>query len=135
MPVRGLITVAVALSATLVPLQCETVDTPSRSTTSSRSPAREPSARAPSAATSRAVVKITASDSVCWSGQLGTRSRRGCGSATIQIKDSNGTYTVYLVKSKGAGTLNLTLAVNGRTVQRGSMSGSTSVVSISYASS
>lgn len=128
MPVRGLITVALAIAASLVPLQCETVETPSRGTTS-RSPAKEPTA------TSRAVVKITASDSVCWSGQLGTRSRRGCGSATVQIKDSNGTYTVYLVKTKGNGSLNLALSVNGKTVQRGSMSGSTSIVSISYASS
>jgi len=134
-PPRQLIKVLVAILALLSVGACRPVESSSRGAPGRSHPSTstEKGKGTGSTTTARAVVRITASDDVCWTGQLGRRSKRGCGSATVQVQDTNGTYTIYIVQTKGNGSLNVILTVNGRNVQRYSASGTSSIVSIDYA--
>ncbi|MEU8224179.1 hypothetical protein [Kribbella sp. NPDC048915] len=82
---------------------------------------------------SGATVKITTSKKTCWSGQIGTTTRKGCGSATIQLKSSKGTYTVNIHKTTGADGLTVALVVNGKRVNS-THSNSSSTVAITHTS-
>ena len=81
--------------------------------------------------TSKAVVKITASDGVCWSGRIGRTERSGCGSVTVRnVKGGqSGIVTVRIHKTKGSGTLSVRLIVGGKTVDKSVVS-SSSVVTV-----
>jgi hypothetical protein len=85
--------------------------------------------------TSYATVKIAAPNDVCWAGQINRASKFGCGSSTVQLMDPNGSYTVSLHKTRGSGPLTAVVLVNGNRVDSGSVSSSSSVISISYAES
>jgi hypothetical protein len=126
MPVRRLATIVVAVLVSLTSVGCDPVETSGK----------HPSGKTTTAVTtSRATLKITASDSVCWAGQVGRGNKKGCGSSTLQVKDSNGTYTIFLHKTKGNGKLTVVFAINGTRVDSGSITGTSGVVSISYAES
>ena len=84
---------------------------------------------------SYATVKITASDDVCWAGQINRASKIGCGSSTVQLMDPNGSYTVSLHKTRGSGPLTTVIIVDGNRVNSQSTSGSGGVISISYVES
>ncbi|TWD72540.1 hypothetical protein FB561_7532 [Kribbella amoyensis] len=83
-------------------------------------------------AQSQATVRITASDGVCWKAKVGRESRAGCGSSTLQAKDSRGIYRITLNKTKGAGELSVVLVVSGRSVDRGSVTSDAGLVSMTY---
>lgn len=109
--------------------------TQSKRVTSKTSGTRSRAAGSTTTATSYATVKITASDDVCWAGQINGASKIGCGSSTVQLKDPNGTYTVSLHKTRGNGNLTTVVIVDGKRVDSESISGSSGVISISYAES
>jgi hypothetical protein len=136
MPVRRLISTAAATLAALTLLGCEPIETTGQgSTQNDRATNSKPKGGSTtSTSTSRATVKITASDSVCWAGQVGRGNKKGCGSATIQVQDSGGNYRILLRKTKGNGNLTVVFTVNGKRVNTGSITSSSGVVSISYAS-
>lgn len=136
MSVRRLTTLAIASVAfvsSAAPQGCEPAETTSRDpgATSTSRPSNKGNGNS-SSSTSRAVVKITASDKVCWSGQVGRRTAKGCGNATLQIQDSNGRYRIEVYKTKGTGTITLVLVVKGKSVNRGTISASSGVISINY---
>ena len=135
MPVHRLTTIAMAAVVSLALVGCEPVETTSRSTksSSSKSSSKTSGNSGKSSTTSRASVKITASDKVCWAGKVGGQTKKGCGSATVQVRDSKGTYRIQLRKTKGSGSLKVVLIVNGDRVDSGSITSSSSAVSISYA--
>ncbi|TCN41763.1 hypothetical protein EV644_104145 [Kribbella orskensis] len=136
MPVHRLTTIAIAAVVSLALVGCEPIETTSRSTkgSSSKSSSSKTSGNSGKSSTkSRASVKITASDKVCWAGKVGGQTKKGCGNATIQVRDSKGTYRIQLRKTKGSGTLKVVLIVNGDRVDSGSITSSSSAVSISYA--
>ena len=80
-------------------------------------------------------MRISASKKTCWAGRIGATTKKGCGSATFQVKASNGAYTVNLRKTKGSDGLSVVLVVKGKKVDSGRISSSSSVVAISYVSS
>jgi hypothetical protein len=139
MPVHRLTTIAIAAVVSLALVGCEPIETTSRSgnsssTKSSSSKSKTSGNSGKSSTKSRASVKITASDRVCWAGTVGGQTKKGCGNATIQVRDSKGTYRIQLRKTKGSDNLKVVLIVNGDRVDSGSITASSGAVSISYAS-
>ena len=132
MSVRRWVVLTVTALVTLGLTACEPVETTGGgSSTSSRGKATaKPTGKA--RGQSGATVKITTSKKTCWAGRVGGTSKQGCGSATFQVKSSNGSYTVNLRKTKGADGISVVLVVNGKKVDRSS---SSSVVAVSYVSS
>jgi len=126
MPLHRLVITTIATIASLALVGCEPTETSSRN--SSRDSSRDSSSTK-----SRATVKITASKGVCWTGKVGREAKSGCGRATVQIRDSKGTYRIQLRKTKGSGQLAVVLIVDDKTVDRGEITGSSGVVAISYA--
>ena len=125
---------AVVTAVSLVTLGltgCEPIETTTTGT--GGKPAAKPTGKA--TAQTGASVKITASKKTCWAGRVGATARQGCGSATFQVKSSNGSYNVSLRKTKGNDGISVVLVVNGKKVDRGRISSSSSVVAISYVSS
>jgi hypothetical protein len=136
MPVRRLTTITVAALVSFALVGCEPIETTNSSGKSSSKSSSKSSGKSTgnsSSTKSRATVKITASDKVCWAGKVGSVSRKGCGSATIKASDSNGTYRVQLRKTKGNGNLTVLLVVNGESVDGGRITASSGVISIAYA--
>jgi hypothetical protein len=80
-----------------------------------------------------ATVQITTSKKTCWSGQIGGTTRQGCGSTTIRLTSSSGSYTVNIHKTKGSDGIAVVLRVNGKKVDSG-RSSSSSVVSVTSSS-
>ncbi|MEV0288538.1 MULTISPECIES: hypothetical protein [unclassified Kribbella] len=133
MPLRRLITIAVAALASLALLGCEPIETTQQGSAPNSRPSKGKSTGTTTTSTSRATVKITAADSVCWAGQIGRGTKKGCGSATLSVKDSGGNYRILLRKTKGNGNLTVVFTVNGKRVNSGSITSSSGIVSISYA--
>jgi hypothetical protein len=131
MPVRRSTTAAIAGLALLVLAGCEPPKTTSGTGTapSSKGTANKGTATTKAGAT----VRITASKKTCWAGKIGATTKKGCGSATFQVKSSKGSYRVNLRKTSGADGLSVVLVVNGKKVDSGRISASSSVVVMSYA--
>ncbi|TCC50507.1 hypothetical protein E0H73_41310 [Kribbella pittospori] len=138
MSARRWTALAVALVVPLVLTGCEPIKTtPGAGTgaegSSSGSGSSKGKTKTKTSTQSGATVRITASKKTCWAGRIGATSKKGCGSATFQVKSSNGSYTVNLHKTKGADGLSVVLVVNGKKVDSGKISSSSTVVAISYA--
>jgi hypothetical protein len=136
MPVRRLTSIIVAALVSFALVGCEPIETTnSNGKSSSKSSAKNSgkSTGNSSSTKSRATVKITASDKVCWVGKVGSVSKKGCGRATIKASDSKGTYRIQLRKTKGDGNLTVVLVVNGESVDGGKITASSGVISIAYA--
>ena len=132
MSVRRWITVVVALVVSLMLTGCEP---PKTTTSGTGSSGKNSSGKKTTTTQTGATVRITATKKTCWAGQIGATTKKGCGSATFQVKASNGSYRVNLRKTKGADGLTVVLVVKGKKVDSGRISSSSSVVAISYASS
>jgi hypothetical protein len=132
MPVHRRTTIVIAAMATLILAGCDPTTTTS-GTTGSHSHSKTTTKTKTKTTTAGATVRITASKKTCWAGQIGATTKKGCGSATFQVKTSNGAYSVNLRKTKGADGLTVILVVNGKKVDSGKISASSSVVVISYA--
>ncbi len=130
MSVRRWTTLAIALLVSLLLTGCE----PPKTTSSTGGKGKTTTTTTTTTKTG-ASVRITASKKTCWAGRVGATSKKGCGSASFQVKASNGAYTVNLHKTKGADGLSVVLVVKGKKVDSGRISSSSSVVAISYASS
>lgn len=128
MSVRRWTTLAVALLVSLVLTGCD----PPKTTTSTGGKGKTTTT---TTTKSGATVRITASKKTCWAGRVGATTKKGCGSATFQVKASNGAYTVNLHKTTGSDGLSVVLVVKGKKVDSGRSSSSSSVVAISYVSS
>ncbi len=131
MSVRRWTTLAIALLVSLVLTGCE----PPKTTPSTGSRGKTTKTTKTTTTQSGATVRITASKKTCWAGQIGATTKKGCGSATFQVKASNGSYRINLHKTSGADGLSVVLVVKGKKVDSGRISSSSSVVAISYASS
>lgn len=91
MPVHRLTTIAIAAVVSLALVGCEPVETTSRGSKSSSSKSSSTKSKTSensgkSSTKSRASVKITASNKVCWAGKVGGQTKKGCGRATIQVR-------------------------------------------------
>ena len=128
MSVRRWTTLAIALLVSLVLTGCD----PPKTTTSTGGKGKTTTT---TTTKSGATVRITASKKTCWAGRIGATTKKGCGSATFQVKASNGAYTVNLHKTTGSDGLSVVLVVKGKKVDGGRSSSSSSVVAISYVSS
>lgn len=128
MSVRRWTTLAVALLVSLVLTGCD----PPKTTTSTGGKGKTTTT---TTTKSGATVRITASKKTCWAGRVGATTKKGCGSASFQVKASNGAYTVNLHKTTGSDGLSVVLVVKGKKVDSGRSSSSSSVVAISYVSS
>ena len=136
MSARRWTALAVAFVVPLVLTGCEPIKTtPGAGTGAGRSGSSSGSGSGKGKTTTQsgATVRITASKKTCWAGRIGATSKKGCGSATFQVKASNGSYTVNLHKTKGADGLSVVLVVNGKKVDSGKISSTSTAVSISYA--
>jgi uncharacterized lipoprotein NlpE involved in copper resistance len=132
MPVRRLTSITVAALVSFALVGCDPIQT-TNSNGKSSSKSSGKSTGNSSSTKSRATVKITASDKVCWVGKVGSVSKKGCGRATIKASDSKGTYRIQLRKTKGNGNLTVVLVVNGESVDGGKITASSGVISIAYA--
>ena len=128
MSIRRWTTLAIALLVSLVLTGCD----PPKTTTSTGGKVKTTTT---TTTKSGATVRITASKKTCWAGRIGATTKKGCGSATFQVKASNGAYTVNLHKTTGSDGLSVVLVVKGKKVDGGRSSSSSSVVAISYVSS
>lgn len=128
MSVRRWTTLAIALLVSLVLTGCD----PPKTTTSTGGKGKTTTT---TTTKSGATVRITASKKTCWAGRVGATTKKGCGSASFQVKASNGAYTVNLHKTTGSDGLSVVLVVKGKKVDSGRSSSSSSVVAISYVSS
>ena len=126
MSVRRWTTLAIALVVPLVLAGCD----PPKTTTSTGGRGKTTTT---TSTQTGATVRISASKKTCWAGRIGATTKKGCGSATFQVKASNGAYTVNLRKTKGSDGLSVVLVVKGKKVDSGRISSSSSVVAISYA--
>ncbi|MEV0798216.1 hypothetical protein AB0I34_11035 [Kribbella sp. NPDC050281] len=136
MSARRWTALAVALVVPLVLTGCEPIKTTPGTGTGaggSSSGSAKGKGKGKTTTQSGATVRITASKKTCWAGRVGATSKKGCGSATFQVKASNGSYTVNLHKTKGSDGLSVVLVVNGKKVDSGKISSSSTAVSISYA--
>jgi hypothetical protein len=131
MSVRRWIAVMAALVVSLMLTGCEP---PKTTTSGTGSSGKNSSGKKTTTTQTGATVRITATKKTCWAGQIGATTRKGCGSATFQVKASNSSYRVNLRKTKGADGLTVVLVVKGKKVDSGQISSSSSVVAISYAS-
>lgn len=128
MSVRRWTTLAIALLVSLVLTGCD----PPKTTTSTGGKGKTTTT---TTTKSGATVRITASKKTCWAGRIGATTKKGCGSATFQVKASNGAYTINLHTTTGSDGLSVVLVVKGKKVDSGRSSSSSSVVAISYVSS
>lgn len=128
MSIRRWTTLTIALLVSLVLTGCD----PPKTTTSTGGKGKTTTT---TTTKSGATVRITASKKTCWAGRIGATTKKGCGSATFQVKASNGAYTVNLHKTTGSDGLSVVLVVKGKKVDSGRSSSSSSVVAISYVSS
>jgi len=126
MSVRRWTTLAIALLVSLVLTGCD----PPKTTTSTGGRGKTTTT---TSTQTGATVRISASKKTCWAGRIGATTKKGCGSATFQVKASNGAYTINLRKTKGSDGLSVVLVVKGKKVDSGRISSSSSVVAISYA--
>jgi hypothetical protein len=138
MPVHRRTTIAIAVLATLTLAGCDPIETTSgtagtHSHTKTTTKTKTKTTTKPKTTTAGATVRITTSKNTCWAGQIGATTKKGCGSATFQVKASNGAYSINLRKTTGADGLTVVLVVNGKKVDSGRISTSSSVVVISYA--
>jgi hypothetical protein len=133
MSVRRWTTLAIALLVSLVLTGCEPPKT--TSSTGGRGKTTTKTTKPTTTTQTGATVRITASKKTCWAGQVGAATKKGCGSATFQVKASNGSYRVNLRKTKGADGLSVVLVVKGKKVDSGRISSSSSVVATRYANS
>jgi hypothetical protein len=123
---RGGMVLAIATLVSLALTGCEPTKT---TTTGSKGRTSTTSKTTPKTTTrSGATVQITTSKNTCWSGRIGGKATHGCGSARLQVKSSNGSYTVNLHKTKGADGLSVVLVVNGKKVDSGRGNSSSVVV-------
>jgi hypothetical protein len=128
-PRRGIVLVLATLLS-LALTGCE----PPKTNTGSKSTSTTTKGRTTTRTQTGATLQITTSKKTCWSGQIGATTKHGCGSATIRLKSSKGSYTVNLHKTKGPDGLIVVLVVNGKKVDSG-RSSSTSVVTVTQTSS
>jgi hypothetical protein len=128
MSVRRWTALAIALLVSLLLTGCE----PPKTTSSTGGKAKTTTT---TTTQTGATVRITASKKTCWTGQIGATTKKGCGSAGLQVKASNGAYTVNVRKTSGTDGLTVVLLVKGKRVDSGRISGSSGVVAVSYASS
>ena len=134
MPAHGWTTVAVAALAALSLAGCDPTKTGTAGTSGTHSNTKTTTkTKTKTTTTAGATVRITTSKKTCWAGQIGATSKKGCGSATFQVKASNGAYSINLRKTSGADGLTVVLVVKGKKVDSGRISSSSSVVAISYA--
>ena len=126
MSVRRWTALAIALLVSLVLTGCD----PPKTTTSTGGRGKTTTT---TSTQTGATVRISASKKTCWAGRIGATTKKGCGSATFQVKASNGAYTINLRKTKGSDGLSVVLVVKGKKVDSGRISSSSSVVAISYA--
>ena len=133
MSARRWTALAVTLVVPLVLTGCEPTKTTPGAGAGGSSGSSKASSKGKTTTQSGATVRITASKKTCWAGRIGATSRKGCGSASFQVKASNGSYTVNLHKTKGSDGLSVVLVVNGKKVDSGKISSSSTAVAISYA--
>jgi hypothetical protein len=80
---------------------------------------------------SKTVVKITASDDVCWSGRIGRTEKSGCGSVTVRnVKGRDGVVRVRLHKTAGSGMLSVKVLIRGKTVDSSAISSQSSIITV-----
>jgi hypothetical protein len=133
MPVHRRTTIAVAALATLALAGCDPIETGTAGNHSHTKTTTKTKTKPKTTTTAGATVRITTSKKTCWGGQIGATTKKGCGSATFQVKASNGAYTINLRKTSGSDGLTVVLVVKGKKVDSGRISSSSSVVAISYA--
>jgi hypothetical protein len=129
MRVPRLVTAAVVAVVALGLAGCDPVETGSHSQTKSQS-----KSKSKSQSTSQVRIQ-TSSKSVCWKGKVDGSSKSGCGSKTINVRVDDNGVQVRIQKTKGNGKLVVVLVVRGQTVDHAQVTGSSGVVSVSYASS
>lgn len=132
MPVHRRTTIAVAALATLALAGCDPIETGTAGNHSHTKTTTKTKTKPKTTTTAGATVRVTTSKKTCWAGQIGATTKKGCGSATFQVKASNGAYSVNLRKTKGSDGLTVVLVVKGKKVDSGRISSSSSVVAISY---
>ncbi len=129
MRVPRLVTAAVVAVVALGLAGCDPVETGSHSQTKSQS-----KTKTKSQSTSQVRIQ-TSSKNVCWKGKVDGSSKSGCGSKTINVRVDDNGVQVRIQKTKGNGKLVVVLVVRGQTVDPAQVTGSSGVVSVSYASS
>lgn len=129
MRVPRLVTAAVVAVVALGLAGCDPVETGSHSQTKSQT-----KNKSKSQSTSQVRIQ-TSSKNVCWKGKVDGSSKSGCGSKTINVRVDDNGVQVRIQKTKGNGKLVVVLVVRGETVDHAQVTGSSSVVSVSYASS
>lgn len=129
MRVPRLVTAAVVAVVALGLAGCDPVETGSHSQTKSQT-----KNKSKSQSTSQVRIQ-TSSKNVCWKGKVDGSSKSGCGSKTINVRVDDNGVQVRIQKTKGNGKLVVVLVVRGQTVDHAQVTGSSSVVSVSYASS
>lgn len=128
-----LVTAAVVAVVALGLAGCDPVETGSHSQSKSQTKSKS---KSKSSSQSTSQVKIqTSSKSVCWKGKVDGASKSGCGSKTINVRVDDNGVQVRIQKTKGNGKLVVVLVVRGQTVDHAQVTGSSGVVSVSYASS
>ena len=126
-----LVTAAVVAVVALGLAGCDPVETGSHSQTKSQSKSKS---KSKSQSTSQVRIQ-TSSKNVCWKGKVDGSSRSGCGSKTINVRVDDNGVQIRIQKTKGNGKLVVVLVVRGQTVDHAQVTGSSGVVSVSYASS
>jgi hypothetical protein len=125
-----LVTAAVVAVVALGLAGCDPVETGSHSQTKSQSKSKS---KSKSQSTSQVRIQ-TSSKNVCWKGKVDGSSRSGCGSKTINVRVDDNGVQIRIQKTKGNGKLVVVLVVRGQTVDHAQVTGSSGVVSVSYAS-
>ena len=131
MRVPRLVTAAVVAVVALGLAGCDPVETGSHGQTKSQSKSKS---KSQSQSTSQVRIQ-TSSKSVCWKGKVDGSSKSGCGSKTINVRVDDNGVQIRIQKTKGNGKLVVVLVVRGQTVDHAQVTGSSGVVSVSYASS
>ncbi len=133
MRVPRLVTAAVVAVVALGLAGCDPVETGSHSQTKSQTKSKTKT-KTKTQSTSQVRIQ-TSSKSVCWKGKVDGSSKSGCGSKTINVRVDDNGVQVRIQKTKGNGKLVVVLVVRGQTVDHAQVTGSSGVVSVSYASS
>ena len=131
MHVPRFVTAAVVAVVALGLAGCDPVETGSHSQTKSQSKTKT---KSQSQSTSQVRIQ-TSSKNVCWKGKVDGSSKSGCGSKSINVRVDDNGVQVRIQKTKGNGKLVVVLVVRGQMVDHAQVTGSSGVVSVSYASS
>jgi hypothetical protein len=78
---------------------------------------------------SNATVAISADEDTCWAVAVDGRESKGCGRA--EFTDSGTSHNATVRKTRGSSKVTIVLVVDGKTVSRGSVTGSQHSVSVS----